>query len=237
MRIVKHFVHIQHDSVLSRPLRTSRAAPAEHCQEFAEDHRGSAPNLGAVDDKRRHVERLTAALEGAMGERGGIHQRLNRNFQQPSDLSVGGMEIWARVRQRDEGVEPESADRDVNRGKVAHDSDNRGVEPDLFAGFPDGRLHERLAGIDRTAGQRDLTFVTTECVGAYRQQQRRPIVHWINERQTGGMTDACGIEVRRPLATRPRGEPVLRCDAWQWARQADDQPAFQFGEEHRKVGK
>ena len=73
---------------------------------------------------------------------------------------------------RDDRVQPESADRDIERRQRAEDAHRRQWQRDFFVRLPQRRLLERLAGIDHAARQRHLPAMTQR-VGAHGEDDVR----------------------------------------------------------------
>ena len=116
-------------------------------------------------------------------------------------------------------MKPEAADGDVERGQRPQHAHVIGRKPYFFVCLAQRGLIDRLARIDHAAGQRHLSTVTLERVGAHGQDDVRPIVERKREEQTGGAPDAGRIEARRPLAPGERRHALLRSGARQRPRQ------------------
>ena len=110
----------------------------------------------------------------------------------------------------DDRMQAESADRNVDRRQRAEHADPVDVQRHFLVRLAQRRLLERFAGIDDAARQRHLAAVPAERIGANGQDDVRAVVVRKQEQQSGGVTDARGIETGRPISSRDRREALVR---------------------------
>src|SRR5438093_12889250 len=95
--------------------------PAQQREKFGEHHRRRAPDFVARYGECRNVERDAVALAVEPNERRGIEQLVYGYVQNAGDLAVDGRERRARRRNRNDGMETKTADRNVERRERADD--------------------------------------------------------------------------------------------------------------------
>ena len=125
----------------------------------------------------------------------------------PSEAASAGGAVAST---RDDRVQPEAADGNVERRQRAEHSAQAGaVERDFFVRLAQRRLLERLARFDDAARQRHLAAVPAERVGADGQHDVRVVLAREEEQQAGGVAE----RAPHPAGQAPRGRGAIRACA------------------------
>jgi cytoskeletal protein RodZ len=217
------------------PASRRGVLPHAQRQELGEHHRGGTPDLFAVHVEKRDfdVDQRAVALEGAAldANRRLILEQRHRHFEQAVHLAGCRDEARARVGSSDHGLQPEPADRNVQRRESPEHLNVGGDDADFLDGFTDGGVLEALAGVDRAAWECHLAGVVTQRAAANRQQHVRLIVHGIEQHQRGGLAEAVWHAVGIPPDPRARCEAELGVEAGQRRLQRRPDPCRQV--DHR----
>jgi hypothetical protein len=216
-----------------------RALPAQQGQEFRENHRRGAPDLGILDDERRRDYRTPVAGERFQSDASRIHQSIERDFEDARHLGIGAPQVrWGRSGS-DDRVQPESAHVNVDWCQRAEGLHILHAEADLLVRLAQRGPLEGFARIDDAARQRHLAAVPLERPGADGQDEMSELSLGAarkEEQQAGRLSNARGIEIRTPLRTRPRRHERLRVGAGQRAAQRGLEPRHDVGKGGHRPG-
>ena len=95
----------------------------------------------------------------------------------------------------DDGMEPETADMDVNRREWTQCAHGRRLEADLLVCFAQGGLFERLSQFDDAAGQGDLPPMPLESAGANSQDDMWAVLGRKERQEPGSRANPCVVEL------------------------------------------
>ena len=162
-----------------------------------------------------------------------IQQLVDADLEDPRDLAVRRRQCGRRGCDRDDRMQPESADRDVERRQRAeHPHAGRAPAPLLRAprATPPARRfrpdRRRRPGSDtwppcRSASARTVRTMCAVTIRMTAENADREIFRVLavsavssvvgkHQQEAGGVADARRVEAGRPLAARHRRQPVLR---------------------------
>ena len=145
-----------------------------------------------------------------------MHELFDRDFEDSRDLAIGRLERRPLRHLRDDGMQTESADRNVDWRQLPEDAHIVQGEPDFLVGFPKGRALEGFSGIDDAARQGNLTAMAFERMRALRQHQVGVIVDGEEQQQPRRISDSRGVEAFRPLPPGYWRQARLRLGTWQF---------------------
>ena len=151
-------------------------------------------------------------------------KQIDVDLENPRHFAGGRREARPDGRRGDDRVQPEAADRDLERRQRAqrpHRADING-QADLLVRLAKRRLLVRFARVDHAARQRHLAAMPFKRVGAHGQDDmgvgiartggagRAGGAGGEDQQQASGVADARAVEVGRPFTPRPRCEPLVR---------------------------
>ena len=134
----------------------------------------------------------------------GIEQRVERDLENPPDLSVRWRQQGPRAGDRDDRMQAKPAHGDVDRRERAEHSDRRRRQRNLFVRFAQRGLLERFASLHHAARQGHLAAVTIERMRPNGEHDVRTIVYREQQQQSGRVPDVGQLKPRRPLTRRLR---------------------------------
>jgi hypothetical protein len=120
----------------------------------------------------------------------GIQEVLNRNLEDRSHFARGWLQRRALVGRREDGMQPEAADRNVQRSEISEYADRVEREGHFLVGFAQRRLVEGLARIDGAARQGHLAPMASKCTGPHGQHDMCALGNGKHKQQAGRIPNA-----------------------------------------------
>src|SRR5215212_10626599 len=114
------------------------ASPAQQGEEFGQYHCRRPPDLDTVDVKRRHREGRAVGYAYRRREMPRIHELVETDFEDSGDFAVRRGQRRTRRVHRDDRMQPETADRDIERRERTEDAHLVLRERDLLVRLAQG---------------------------------------------------------------------------------------------------
>ncbi len=178
------------------------------------------------DDQRAPV---SLALDGHQPL--GVREVVNGHLENSHHLAVRRREDGPRPGDGDDRMQAEAAHRNVERRQRSEHAHIVDPQRDFFARLAQRRLLDGFARLDAAAGQRHLTAVSVQRVGAHREHDVRTVDDGEHEQKARRLPEACRVEGRWPAPARPRSEDLLRRSA----RERGIQRVFELPDEGGEI--
>jgi hypothetical protein len=120
----------------------------------------------------------------------GIQEILNRNLEDRGHFARGWLQRRALVGSREDGMQPETAHRNIQRSEFSEYADRIERKAYFLVSFAQCRLVEGLARIDDAARQGHLASMTSECSGPHGQHDMCALGNGKHEQQAGRIPNA-----------------------------------------------
>lgn len=171
-----------------------RARPTQQYEKLGDHHRRRSPDFDIADAECRRRDRVTVACADGHRKRRRLQQFVDGDINDPCHFAVSRAQRWPRWGSRHNRMETESAYGNVDRRQRAVHVNLVCRQRNFFMCLSESGALEGFAGLDDPAGQRNLSAVSLQCVGALRQNDVRAIANWKNEQQPCGMTHTRRVE-------------------------------------------